>query len=147
MVLKKKHSFIEEWKNDCKIDNTKLEESASLTPVLHSKYWVIYLHQSKKYNSLLAEYKKLSLLKSKYYSGRLSKEECENLGWDINYLKILKTELKSYVESDDDVIKLTTEIENQKQIIKYLEDILKMIHNRSFLIKNIIDWIKFKDGQ
>ena len=32
------------------------------------------------------------------------------------------------------------------QVVKYLEQILRTINNRTFLIKNMIEWKKFTSG-
>ena len=47
-------------------------------------------------------------MKSDYYSGRMSQEELDRLEWQPFLVKVLKGEVNSYVESDDDIIKLKT---------------------------------------
>ena len=51
-----------------------------------------------------------------------------------------------YIESDEDIIRLTQKIEYLKTVLDTIDKILKMISNRGFQIKNAIDWRKFLDG-
>ena len=50
------------------------------------------------------------------------------------------------MDSDDAIIEARSRIELQKRKVQYLEDIIKMIVNRQWLIREAIDWIKFTNG-
>ena len=45
-------------------------------------------------------------MKSDYYSGKCLKKNLTRLEWGLFSGKVLKGEVNSYVESDDDIIKL-----------------------------------------
>ena len=93
-----------------------------------------------------AEYKKLYKLKTEYYKGELDVTELAQFGWEPQPLKILKQDIPSYLEADDDIIESSLKIGAQEQKVAYLESILKMIGNRGFQIKSIIDWERFRTG-
>ena len=85
-------------------------------------------------------------MKSDYYSGRMSQGELDRLEWQPFLVKVLKGEVNSYVESDDDIIKLKETIALMEEKINYIDSVIRMINNRGFQIKSAIDWIKYKDG-
>ena len=60
--------------------------------------------------------------------------------------QILKGEMHSYLEANEDVFRIKTKIVMMEEKINYLDSIVKMINNRGFQIKSAIDWIKFKSG-
>ena len=76
----------------------------------------------------------------------MSQEELDRLEWQPFLVKVLKGEVNSYVESDDDIIKLKETIALMEEKINYIDSVIRMINNRGFQIKSAIDWIKYKDG-
>ena len=134
------------WAEDCKIDVTNLVGESAKIPVLHSKYYKLYHRAAMKTTKLRYELKELERLKTEYYNGSISQEDLKKHGWTPNPLKIMKSELPRYIESDKDVIELCLKIDYWSSIAKFLEDVLKQIHQRNFLIKNEIDLMKFYSG-
>ena len=61
-------------------------------------------------------------------------------------LKVLKSDISTYLESDKELIELEQKIAYNKTIVNYLEQILRSLNNRTFQIKNAIDWRKFTSG-
>lgn len=51
-----------------------------------------------------------------------------------------------YVKQDEEVIKITEEYEKQKVIVEYMEKYLKRASNIGFDIKNIIDYLRYMNG-
>jgi hypothetical protein len=72
--------------------------------------------------------------------------ELKQRGWKPNPLKIIRTDLPKYIESDKDIIKMSLRIDLYLSIANYLEDIIKQINNRNFIISNMINWEKFRSG-
>ena len=72
--------------------------------------------------------------------------DLEERGWDPNPLKILKSDLSLYIDSDKDIINHNLKVAYQKEKIDFLESVIRTINNRGFQIKNAIDWEKFKVG-
>jgi hypothetical protein len=50
------------------------------------------------------------------------------------------------MDSDQDLQRADQKVAYQNQIVKYLEQVLRSINNRTFLIKNAIEWKKFTSG-
>ena len=51
------------------------------------------------------------------------------------------------IEADDQVIKIKLKVEYQRERVNYLENVIKIINNRQWNIRSIIDWLKFTNGQ
>ena len=61
-------------------------------------------------------------------------------------MNILKTDIDKFIDSDDDIIKLSNRILLQKEKVNYLENVVKIINNRQWSIRSAIDWLKFTSG-
>ena len=134
------------WNRDREIDIAELAIESVRIPQLHDIYLKFYIEVRIKLKSLEFELSKMVRLKNDYYSGRMAQEDLEKLGWEPFLGKILKGEMHSYLEADEDVFRIKTKIVMMEEKINYLDSIVKMINNRGFQIKSAIDWIKFKSG-
>ena len=134
------------WNRDREIDISELATESIRIPQIHDKYLKIYVEEKIKLRKLQLNLAKISKMKSDYYSGRMSQEELDRLEWQPFLVKVLKGEVNSYVESDDDIIKLKETIALMEEKINYIDSVIRMINNRGFQIKSAIDWIKYKDG-
>ena len=61
-------------------------------------------------------------------------------------LKILKADVQQYIESDEEWIKANQKVKYLETIVDFLDRTLRQITNRTFTIKNAIDWRKFTSG-
>ncbi len=138
--------LFELWKKDSGIDRTELGEESANIPKLHYKYYKHYAQERLTLKKLEAEYKSLYKDKWEYYQGNLPDEDLKERGWDPFQLKVLKSDLNTYIDSDKDIINHMYKIEYQKEKIDFLESVIRTINNRGFHIKNAIDWEKFKVG-
>lgn len=132
---------------DMKIDSTSLDRESLNIPQLHNKYLCMMMDEKlilKKYESDIAILKKNKWL---YYSGKMSEEQLERLGWEAFDLAILRQDIDRFLDSDQDVISLSNKVDLQKEKINYLENIIKSISNRIWNIRAAIDWHKFTQGQ
>ena len=134
------------WNRDREIDISDLATESIRIPQIHDKYLKIYVDEKIKLRKLQLNLAKISKMKSDYYSGRMSQEELDRLEWQPFLVKVLKGEVNSYIESDDDIIKLKETIALMEEKINYIDSVIRMINNSGFQIKSAIDWIKYKDG-
>lgn len=134
------------WEKDSKIDQTELANESLKVPQLHHKYYKIYVEEAIRLKDLEMKYKSLYKLKYEYYMGTIDKQTLDQYGWEPNPLRILKQDLSIYIDSDVDLQQKTATIEMQKQKLSMIESIIKTINNRGYLIKNAIDWERFKVG-
>ncbi len=94
--------------------------------------------------------KKLYIRKNKliqalkiYYSGKASP--------DVYHEKplgdrILRTELDSYIQADDEYLKLKEEIDEQESVVELCERAVDALKTRAFLIKDAIKYLEFING-
>ena len=138
--------LFELWKKDSEIDRSELGEASAVIPQLHYKYYKIFAQERLKLRKLQAEYKVLYKDMWEYFQGNMSEEDLKGRGWEPNPLRILKSDLGVYIDSDKDIITHNMKIAYQKEKIDFLESVIKTINIRGFHIKNAIDWEKFKVG-
>ena len=128
---------------DLVIDDTELDTESLKTPILHNKYLQYY----NKFNLLLKksqwEERTLNREKWEYYTGKSDPSVYKEKPFD---LKVLKADVHIYINSDEDLQKIQAKVVYQEAIVNYLEQILRMINNRSFTIKNAIEWRRFTSG-
>jgi antirestriction protein len=131
------------WDSDSQIDPDNLHLESLKIPTLHSKYYKIYNNISllKK----IEENKLSGLQKEKwmYYSGKANPEVYKENPFDH---RVIKQDLDKYMSADPDLIKSNTKIDYYILMLDFLESILKSIQNRTFIIKNSIEWSKFTAG-
>jgi len=131
------------WEEDSKLDPDNLHQESLKIPSLHSKYYKIY-------NNIILlkkleenKYKILRKEKWMYYSGKSEPEVYKNNPFDH---KVLKPDIDKYMDADEEIIKSTSKIEYYQLMINYLDSILKTILNRTYQIKNAIEYMKFTAG-
>jgi hypothetical protein len=142
----KLEDIIAEWDKDGTIDQTNVSRESGEIPKLHNKYFKIYMGEGYILRKMKTDYKKLFKLKTEYYRGDLDITELRQYGWNPQPLKILRTDIPSYLDADDDLIESSLKIGAQEQKVEYLEAIIKMISNRGFQLKTIVDWERFRTG-
>ena len=128
---------------DLKIDDTELDVESINTPILHAKYLKHFSTYSLMLTKAESEYSKLYKSKWLFYTGKADPEEYKESNFE---LKVLRQDVGTFIDADEDIIKSRQKIEYLKQICSYCESTLKQINNRTFQIKNAIEWKKFTMG-
>jgi len=131
---------------DMEIDDLNLDLESLKTPQLHSKYLNILHDESLVLHKATIEQKELSRLKWEYYLGKLDQETLDEKGWQPFGLKILRTDIDVYLESDKDLLRLEARVYYLKEKVKYIESVLQSIGRRGWDIKSAIEWKKFMSG-
>ncbi len=137
----------EMWEKDCEIDGVRLDTASLDTPKLQNKYLKINNSLKLRSINLDSDYNNLLHIKSLYYSGKLSKEELEEKGWEPYPIRVLRNDLKLYYESDKDLKQIKLKIEYNNIMIKYLEGILDQLSKRTWMVSNAIKWKIFTAGE
>lgn len=139
--------IFEQWNNDSTIDKTELGNAALNIPKLHHKYYKIFSHERLLLKKLEQDMKRLRKLKWEYYCGILDHETLQEQQWEPIQLKILKQDIPTYMDSDENIINLNLRIAIQQEKIELLESIIRNIMNMGYNVKAAIDWVKFTSGQ
>ena len=136
--------FIQElWEKDSVIDNELLHSESTKIPSLHAKYYKIYNNILTLQRAQETKFKVLRKEKWQYYSGKSSPEVYAEKPFDY---KVMKADLDKYFDADEDIIKCVANIDYYQIMLDYLESILKTILNRTYQIKNAIEWQRFTRG-
>lgn len=131
---------------DMEIDDLNLDLESLKTPQLHGKYLNLLHDESLVLHKYLIEQKEMRRLKWEYYLGKLDQETLDEKGWQPFGLKILRTDIDVYLESDKDLLRLEARIHYQREKVKYLESVLQGLGRRGWDIKSAIEWKKFMSG-
>ena len=134
------------WAQDCKIDETNLSRESGLIPELHNKYYNLFYREALKVKKLKADLLEFQKAKSDYYGGTMDELELKERGWKPFQLKVLRGDLERYVQSDSEIIQLSLKIALHEERAKYLESIVRQINIRNYIVKNMIEFIKFQSG-
>ena len=128
---------------DLKINEGELDLESIKTPQIHNKY--CKFHSTYKNLLKIAEQTLAKTTKEKweYFTGKSDSEVYEKKPFN---LKILRNDVDKYIDSDEEIRRLSLKIKYQETIVDYLDRTLKNIMNRGFQIKSAIDWKKFTSG-
>jgi hypothetical protein len=131
---------------DLKMDETELDLESMKTPQLHNKYLIIFTDEKLILGKLKSDFNVLKKNKWLYYTGKLSREELDDMGWETFDLNILKSDIDKFLDADEDLITIVNKILLQQEKVNYLESIIKTINNRQWYIRSAIDWLKFTNA-
>jgi len=131
---------------DSIVDSTELGTEALKIPQIHGKYINLLTDLKLLYTKQQQEYAILRLRKWKIYTGKASKEELELWKEDPFDLDILKTDVDKFMDADQQLTDLKLKIALSETKIKMVEEFLKSLNNRNFMIRSAIDWQKMMNG-
>lgn len=125
------------------VDQEKLDQESYKNQNIKPK-WLEY---RTRYDQLLimrrSDHQRLWREKWEYYGGKADAKVYAAKPFDI---KVLKTDLQMYIQSDDDILELQSKISYYESIVKYIDGVIKSIDNRGWDIRNATDWKKFEAG-
>jgi hypothetical protein len=128
---------------DFKLDDTELDSESIKIPLLHNKY----LQHLNKFSLLLkkAEYDHKLLVRSKweYYTGKADASVYAQRPFNF---KLLRADVDQYILSDEEYIKAKQKVDYLNACVDFLDRTIRQITNRTFTIKNAIDWRRFTSG-
>jgi hypothetical protein len=126
-----------------KINDTELDLESLKTPQLHNEF----MKHLTKYKLMLSraetEYNIMKKDKWEYYTGKADASVYAEKPFD---LKILRTDIDKYLDSDIDLQKQKQKVDYLSTTVDFLDRTIRQIGNRGFTIKNAIDWRKFTSG-
>lgn len=131
---------------DAVIDETELGSESIKIPQLHNKYLVLMQDEKFLLQQMNIQFHQMKRLKWEYYTGKMDKDSLDELGWQPFQLNVLKKDLDLYFNADEDLIELKGKIIYQESKIDFLENTLKTLNNRNWVIRNAIEWNKFIQG-
>ena len=137
-------SIQEMWEKDAQIDRDNLHDESLNIPSLHAKY--IELYNTIFLLRKIAEQQRKNIRHERYeyFSGKSDPQ----VYIDDPFPKKIrdKDTMQKYLDADEKLSNSSLKIDYYDTILVYLESILKVIQNRTFQIKNAIEFMRFNAG-
>ena len=134
----------EMWEKDSKIDPDNLHDESLKIPQLHSKYYTIYNTITLMREKAKSQYSKVRLERYNYYTGKAPAEAY--IEEPFPYKVREKDAIQRHLEADDKMNKVDMKIKYYDIMLKFLEEVIRAVSNRTYQIKNAIEWNKFQAG-
>ena len=137
-------SIQEMWENDAKIDRDNLHEESLNIPSLHAKYFELYNTIFLLRKKAEQQRKNIRHERYEYFSGKAAPEVYVDnpVGKKIRD----KDTMTKYLDADEKLSNASLKIDYYDTMLTYIESILKMIQNRTYQIKNAIEFMRFNAG-
>ena len=134
----------EMWEKDSKIDPDNLHDESLKIPQLHSKYYTLYNTITLMREKARIQYSKVRLERYNYYTGKAPAEAY--IEEPFPYKVREKDAIQRHLEADDRMNKVDMKIKYYDIMLKFLEEVIRAVSNRTYQIKNAIEWNKFQAG-
>jgi hypothetical protein len=132
------------WETDSKIDIDNLHTESLNIPALHAKYFDIYNNISLLRKKAEQQKRNIRHDRFEYYSGKADPEVYVENPFPKKIRD--KDTLQKYLDADERLSNVCLKIDYYETMLNYLESILKVIQNRTYQIKNAIEFVKFQAG-
>ena len=132
------------WEKDSQIDPDNLHDESLKIPQLHSKYYTLYNTITLLREKAREQYNKVRLERYNYYTGKAPAEAYVEEPFPYKVRE--KDAIQRHLDADDKMNKIDMKIKYYDVMLKFLEEIIRAISNRTYQIKNAIEWNKFQAG-
>ena len=134
----------EMWEKDSKIDPDNLHIESLNIPSLHAKYFDLYNTLFLLRKKAEQQRKNIRHERYEYFSGKADPEVYIK---DPFPKKIRdKDTMQKYMDADEKLSTTSLKIDYYDTMLVYIESILKLIQNRTYQIKNAIEYMRFTAG-
>ena len=132
------------WERDSHIDPDNLHDESLKIPQLHSKYYTLYNTITLLREKARDSYNRIRLERYNYYTGKAPAEvyAAEPFPYKVRE----KDAIQRHMDADEKLNTINMKIKYYDTTLKYLEEIIRIISNRTYQIKNAIEWNKFQAG-
>ena len=134
----------EMWERDSQIDPDNLHDESLKIPQLHSKYYTLYNTITLLKEKARESYNKVKLERYNYYTGKADPEVYEEEPFPYKVRE--KDAIQRHMDADEKLNRLDIKLRYYDVMLRFLEEIIKTISNRTYQIKNAIEWHKFQAG-
>jgi len=134
----------EMWEKDSKIDPDNLHDESLKIPQLHSKYYTLYNTITLLRERAREQYSKVRLERYNYYTGKAPAEAYVEEPFPYKVRE--KDAIQRHLDADDRMNKVDMKIKYYDIMLKFLEEVIRSVSNRTYQIKNAIEWNKFQAG-
>ena len=137
-------SIQEMWKKDSDIDRDNLHEESLKIPSLHAKYFELYNTIFLLRKKAEQQRKNIRHERYEYFSGKADPDVYVENPFPKKIRD--KETMQKYLDADDKLSSVSLKIDYYDTMLVYIESILKQISNRTYQIKNAIEFMRFNAG-
>jgi hypothetical protein len=134
----------EMWQKDSVINPDNLHDESLKIPQLHAKYYTLYNTITLLRERARETHNKIKLERYNYYTGKAPVEVYEQEPFPYKVRD--KEALQRHMDADEKLNKVDLKIRYYDIMLKFLEEVIRMISNRNYSIKNAIEFMKFTAG-
>ena len=134
----------EMWQKDSVIDPDNLHDESLKIPQLHSKYYTIYNTITLLREKARESYNRIRLERHNYYTGKAPAETYVEDPFPYKVRE--KDAIQRHMDADEKMSTINMKIKYYDVILKFLEEIIRNVSNRTYQIKNAIEWQQFQSG-
>ena len=134
----------EMWQKDSVIDPDNLHDESLKIPQLHCKYYTVYNTISLLREKARDTYNKVKLERYNFYTGKADPDAYKEEPFPYKVRE--KDAIQRHLDADERLTKLDLKIRYYDATLKFLEEVIRCISNRTYQIKNSIEWHKFQSG-
>lgn len=134
----------EMWQKDSTIDPDNLHDESLKISQLHSKYYTVYNTITLLREKARETHNRVKLERYNYYTGKAPAEVYVEEPFPYKVRE--KDALQRHMDADEKLSKIEMKIKYYDIMLKFLEEVIKMISNRTYQIKNSIEFLKFTAG-
>ena len=134
----------EMWQKDSVIDPDNLHDESLKIPQLHSKYYTVLNTVTLLREKARDQYSKIKLERYNYYTGKAPAEAYVEEPFPYKVRE--KDAIQRHLDADYRLTKIDLKIRYYDTTLKFLEEIIRCVSNRTYQIKNSIEWHKFQSG-
>ena len=132
------------WERDATIEPYNLHDESLKIPQLHSKYYTIYNTITLLREKARTSYSKIKLERYNYYTGKAPAETYAEEPFPYKVRE--KDAIQRHLDADEKLSTIDLKIRYYDTTLKFLEEIIRAVSNRTYQIKNAIEWQKFQSG-
>jgi polyphosphate kinase len=133
------------WTKDSEIDQTEPGKELLKIPSLHNKYLTILTKHKLASKKAHFDYLRMRKIKWEFYTGKMSQEDLEAHGWEP-FRYTLKSDVNTYLEADNDLIKLLEKKIYHDEVVSVIESIMNELKQRTWQLKEYCQWERFIGG-
>lgn len=132
------------WESDSKIDPDNLHTESLNIPILHAKYYEMYNTVMLLRKKAEQQRKNIRHERYEYFSGKSDPEVYIESPFPKKIRD--KDTMQKYLDADEKLSNCSLKIDYYETTLRYLEEILKQVGNRTYQIKNAIEFMRFSSG-
>ena len=134
----------EMWEKDSKIDPDNLHTESLNIPSLHAKYFDLYNTIFLLRKKADQQRKNIRHERYEYFGGKADPDVYIENPFPKKIRD--KDTMQKYLDADEKLSNSSLKIEYYDTMLTYIESILKVIQNRTYQIKNAIEFMRFQSG-